>query len=361
MAEIQNSPAGTREPINDGDRVTQLDENALSKLNQQAFQKNAGTSQLDPAIAAVLGKDDTVVGVYKDETSTWAETMRIDAVRINGEPRSYFLKTVSAENAAERVYGEFKAMSEIFKTLPAIAPQPHGYGEYKNRKGTYFFVCDYLNITHRLPDPERLGKKLAELHHKSRSPNGQFGFHCTTFDGEKPLNTTWDNSWTSFFQRLVNDVYQLEKKVNGLWQPLEDVMRITLDQLIPRLLDPLTANGRTIKPCLIHGDLWESNIGTDKKTNEIYIFDACAYYAHHEKEVGIWRVAHHQMTDEKYRREYFKNYLPSEPVEEVDDRNRLYAVETLLVNSLAFPGAKTRQLAYEELKFLINKFLPGSP
>ncbi|KAK9418707.1 putative protein-ribulosamine 3-kinase [Seiridium unicorne] len=360
MADIQHSPAGSRKSGIDREQNTQVDENAFAEQNLQAFQQNATVSQLDPAIAAVLEKDDTVLGVHKYGTSTWAETMRIDAEKLDGEPRSYFLKTLSVENAAERVYGEFKAMSEIFEALPSIAPRPRGYGEFQNRKGTHFFVCDYLNITHDLPDPERLGKKLAELHHKSRSPNGQFGFHCTTFDGEKPLNTTWDSNWTSFFKRLISDVYQLEKEVNGLWQPLEDVMRITLDKLIPRLLDPLTADGRTIKPCLIHGDLWESNIGTDEDTDEVYIFDACAYYAHHEKEVGIWRVAHHQMTDEKYRREYFKNYPPSEPVEEVDDRNRLYAVETLLINSLAFPGAKTRQLAYEELKFLINKFLPGS-
>lgn len=251
-------------------------------------------------------------------------------------------------------------MSEIYNTLPAIAPRPRGYGECQNKSGAFFFVCEYLNITHDLPDPERLGKKLAELHHKSKSPNGKFGFHCTTFDGEKPLNTAWDTNWTSFFTRLTNDVYQLEKKTNGHWQPLEDVMEIALKQLIPRLLDPLTAEGRTIKPCLIHGDLWESNIGTDEDTDEIYIFDACSYYAHHEKEVAIWRVAHHQMTDEKYRREYFKNYPPSAPVEEADDRNRLYAVETLLINSLHFPGAKTRQIAYEELKFLIGKYLPES-
>ncbi|KAI1270279.1 Fructosamine kinase-domain-containing protein [Xylariaceae sp. FL1019] len=285
---------------------------------------------------------------------------KIAADTADGGHRSYFLKTLSGENAAERVYGEFKAMSEIYSTMPAIAPKPRGYGQCKNEENTHFFVCDFLNITHGLPDPERLGKTLAELHHKSQSPNGLFGFHCTTFDGEKPLNTKWDSSWTRFFTRLINDVYKLEKEVNGHWQPLEDVMQVTSSRLIPRLLDPLTAEGRVIKSCLIHGDLWESNIGTDKKTGNIYIYDACAYYAHHEKEVAIWRVAHHKMTDEKYREEYFKNYPRSEPVEEADDRNRLYAVETLLINSLAFPGAETRQLAYEELKFLISKYLPAS-
>ncbi|KAI1777246.1 Fructosamine kinase-domain-containing protein [Hypoxylon cercidicola] len=134
-------------------------------------------------------------------------------------------------------------------------------------------------------------------------------------------------------------------------------MQVTLEQLIPRLLNPLTADGRSIKPCLIHGDLWESNIGTDANTGELYIFDACSYYAHHEKEIGIWRREHHQMKAKEYRNEYFKNYEPSEPIEEFDDRNRLYSVETLIINSAHFPGAKTRQLAVDELKYLIEKYV----
>lgn len=102
--------------------------------------------------------------------------------------------------------------------------------------------------------------------------------------------------------------------------------------------------------------MWESNIGTDRATGEIYIFDACAYYEHHEKELSIWRCAHHQMYDSRYRNEYFKNFPPSEPVEEADDRSRLYAVETLLMHSAHFPGAATRRKALEEMNWLIEKY-----
>ncbi|KAI1323762.1 Fructosamine/Ketosamine-3-kinase [Xylariaceae sp. FL0255] len=322
-------------------------------------EKDAMSFRLDSAIAAALEKGDRILGVRRHGNSDWASTRRIDAQGTGGEHHSYFLKTLSGKDTAERVNGEFRSMCEIYNTLPAIAPKPRGYGECQE-KGKYFFVCDFLNISHDLPDPVRLGKTLSELHLKSQSPNGKFGFYCTTFDGEKPLNTTWDENWTRFFSRLINDVYQQEKDINGHWKPLEDAMQIAVEQLIPRLLDPLTAHGLTIKPCLIHGDLWESNIGTDNVTGEIYIYDACCYYAHHEKEIAIWRVAHHKMTDDKYRNEYFKHFPLSEPIEEADDRSRLYAVETLLINSLSFPGAETRKLAYEELRALIEKYIPGS-
>jgi fructosamine-3-kinase len=260
-----------------------------------------------------------------------------------------------AHDAAERVLGEYMSMSEIYNTLPSIAPQPRGYGKCKDQDA-HFFLCDYLSINHDLPEPVRLGEKLAKLHSKSQSPTGKFGFHCTTFDGKLPLNTAWDSNWTSFFTTLMRDVYNLDVEVNGFWKELDDTVQVTLEKLIPRLLDPLTAEGRTIKPCLIHGDLWESNIGTDVRTGEIYIYDACAYYAHHEKEVGIWRCEHHQMNNEDYRNEYFKNFEPSEPLEEFDDRNRLYSVETLFMNSAHFPGSETRNRALNELNWLINRY-----
>lgn len=308
-------------------------------------------------------------------TSLWAETKRVDVQAIDGSNRSYFLKvcpfvstriewtltltdmqTLSVPDAAERVHGEFEAMSAIYRTMPSIAPKPRGCGPCAERKGTCFFICDYLDLTHELPDAVDLGKKLAEFHLSSKSPTGKFGFQCTTFDGKNPLNTSWDSSWTSYFRRLMNDIYQIEKAANGYSKEFDDVIQITLDKLVPRLLDALVAGGRTIKPTLIHGDLWESNIGTDEQTGEVYIYDACAYYAHHEKEVGIWRCAHHKMTDEKYRREYFKHYPPSEPREEADDRNRLYAAQTMIVTSLDFPGQKMRELIMSDLNYLIDKY-----
>ncbi|KAI6082943.1 Fructosamine/Ketosamine-3-kinase [Hypoxylon rubiginosum] len=313
--------------------------------------------KLDRAVANGILKDgDKLVRVEKLDTSSWASVAKVEIETSDGLLSAYFFKVLKTEDAAERVLGEYMAMLEIYNTLPDFAPQPRAYGKCAD-EDAYFFLCDYLTISPDLPDPVRLGRKLAELHKKSRSPNGKFGFHVTTFDGKLPLNTTWETSWTSFFKKLMCDVYILDMNVNGFWKDLDDVMQVTLKKLIPRLLDPLTADGRSIKPCLIHGDLWESNIGTDANTGELYIFDACSYYAHHEKEVGIWRCEHHQMKAKEYRNEYFKNYEPSEPIEEFDDRNRLYSVETLIINSAHFPGAKTRQLAVDELKYLIDKYI----
>ncbi|ROW00291.1 hypothetical protein VMCG_07252 [Cytospora schulzeri] len=329
-------------------------------LRQTVQTSSDQASLVDPAIVKVLEKGVKVVQVKKHGESFWAGTFKIDCETEAGECRSYFLKTLSSPDAAERVYGEFRSMKEIHETLPTAVPTPRGYGPCCHEPGTYFYICDYIEATRSLPDHVRLGFKLAELHHNSRSPNGMFGFHCPTYDGDQVTNTTWDSSWTRFFKRRVHEAYMLDLERNGHWKLYEDVVKVALDGLIPRLLDVLTENGRSIRPVLIHGDLWESNIGTEEATDEIYFWDACAYYAHHERDVAIWRCAHHRMTDEKYRDEYFKNYPPSEPMEEADDRNRLYSVEILMNNGLSLPGSKTRQLAVQELQYLIAKYLPES-
>jgi fructosamine-3-kinase len=259
-------------------------------------------------------------------------------------------------DAADRMRGEYTSMVEIFNTVPSFAPQPLGYGQCDQDPDAHFFLCEYLTIDHVLPDPVSLGKNLAELHRKSQSPTGKFGFHCTTFDGKLPLNTTWDSDWKSFFTTLMCDVYKLDVEINGFWKELDDAMQVMLHKLIPRLLDPLTADGRTVKPCLIHDDLWEGNIGTDTATGRVFVFDACAYYAHHEKEMGMWRCGNHAMSDGRYREEYFRNYPPSEPVEEADDRNRLYCVQTMLMHSAHYPGKGSREKALEEITWLREKY-----
>ena len=246
-------------------------------------------------------------------------------------------------------------MNELYNTMPSIVPRPRAHGRCIDTNAS-FFISDYLEISHRMPDPVELGCKIAELHKKSVSPTGMFGFHVPPYDGTFPLATEWDSSWMSFYQKLLKRVYEQDTHANGNWEPFDRAMELTLQRVIPRLLGPLEEDGRSVKPCLIHGDLWEGNIGTDPQTGAIYIFDSCAYYAHHEMGIGMWRVEHHRMTAKEYREEYFRNYAPDEPVQEWDDRNRLYSLKELLIYSAHFPEAKARKQALVDMEFLIGKY-----
>jgi fructosamine-3-kinase len=53
------------------------------------------------------------------------------------------------------------------------------------------------------------------------------------------------------------------------------------------MIGTLKAKGRRIGPVLIHGDMWDGNVGTESTTGNPWILDCAAYYAHNEMELGI--------------------------------------------------------------------------
>jgi protein-ribulosamine 3-kinase len=241
--------------------------------------------------------------------------------------------------------GEFTGMSELHKLMPNMVPKPYAWGQLKDvTSPVSFFLIEFKNFLPGLPDPVKLGSRLAELHQKSVSPTGQFGFHLTTYDGAKTQVLDWDPSWASFFSKLLAEAYRHDLEANGRWDELDRVFARTRSHLVQRLLGVLESDGRSIKPCLIHGDLWEGNIGNDIETGDPWIFDAAAYYAHNEMELGIWRAERHDLRAKIYRNAYLQIMHPSEPADECDDRNRLYSVKTNLMYSACVPGAQSRHL-----------------
>ncbi|KFY36589.1 hypothetical protein V495_07759 [Pseudogymnoascus sp. VKM F-4514 (FW-929)] len=267
-------------------------------------------------------------------------------------------KYVSGEHGEPQLKGEYIGMLELYNTAPHLTPKPYGWGRVASEPCLYFYVCDFIPLTHDMPEPVKLAKLIGDLHKKSVSPTGKFGFHLPTFDGWQPQEVgQWDGSWASCFARLLKGLWKLDAKINGNWPKLDAAVETTLMKVIPRLIGILERDGRSIKPCLIHGDLWETNIGTDAITGDVYIFDAAAYYAHNEMEIGIWRVDHHEMKNEVYRQEYVKEFKNSEPAEEWDDRLKLYGVKTKLMYSAGVKnGMDIRRQVLTDLQDLIEKY-----
>ena len=278
--------------------------------------------------------------------SKWSATAVITTRVQDGSRLRFFVKYATGDHGRKQLEGEFRSMQEISTIMPGFAPKPIGYGKLEaatSELPTFFFLSEFVSITNELPDPKALAGRLAQMHQSSQSPTGKFGFYTTTYDGRLPQNTDyWEDSWSTFFDKLLTGIAELDTEVNGPWSELQEALIQTSERVIPRLLGVLEAGGRKVKPCLIHGDLWEGNIGTDIETGNLYIFDAACYYAHNEMELGIWRTDHHKINSKAYRTEYLRNYEASEPVEEWDDRNRLYSVKTQLMYSAHVPGTQVR-------------------
>ena len=214
--------------------------------------------------------------------SFWASTGKINVELADGVPQSFFVKVLSKDVGQNMVRSEFESTKAIFNVLPDFVPKPLGWGQYETVPETYFYICEFREMIDEMPDPLKFTKRLAELHQTSVSPEGKFGFHMTTLSGSLPQHTGWEASWEAFFTKNMRKALDLEIEAKG-HDPEFDVLVPTLfEKIIPRLLRPLESDGRSVKPSLVHGDLWYANSGICTDTEESLVFDACCLYAHNE-------------------------------------------------------------------------------
>jgi len=195
------------------------------------------------------------------------------------------------------------------------------------------------------PDPVDFISQVVELHEKGTSPNGMFGFHVPTVCGKMERTVTWEKSWAASFTHQLKDVIRYDNETNGPWPEYDAACQQLIDVVIPRLLGALQSDGREITPRLLHGDLWEQNVGIDMETGNIIVFDPGCTYGHNEMEFGTWRCtwALH-FNSPTYMRLYQRHIEPSEPAEEWDDRNRLYSIHPYLNDAAGHPGSVSRQM-----------------
>ena len=245
--------------------------------------------------------------------------------------------------------GEWESSKMIYAIKPDFIPKPLGFGHYKTRKPatTYFYLSEFVDMdVTASPDPVNWGVRLAALHKASVSPTGKFGFPLKTCDGKLAHTVDWDASWASFYRKLLLGVCKLDMETNEPWPELERATAQVCDVVIPRLLGNLCTSegGEPIKPCIIHGDLWEGNMGINRETGDTLLFDAGSYFAHNEMELGHWRCEFSSVfRAEVYTRECLQKYPAAEPADEFDDRNRLYSLKGAINYSAGHPGTPLRK------------------
>ena len=276
--------------------------------------------------------------------------------------------------------GEFHSASAIDAVISELVPKAVGWGHYKNHnlQDVYFFLGDFhdMVLTEEPPDPAHFMSQIAMMHQKGTSPNGMFGFPVATVCGIMERTVTWEQSWAKSFTHQLKDVIKYDNKTNGPWPEYDAACKQLIDVVIPRLLGALQSDGRKLKPSLIHGDLWEQNIGIDMETDKAVLFDAGCTYAHNEMEFGTWRCSWAiYFKDRKYMQLYKNHVKASEPKNEWDDRNRLYSIHPYLNDSAGHPGSVSRQRsvffmglllkvlnhhssAYNDMLYLCEKYAP---
>ncbi|KAF2650027.1 hypothetical protein K491DRAFT_667973 [Lophiostoma macrostomum CBS 122681] len=320
-----------------------------------------GNFRVDESVLENFPTETKLLSASRFGTSEWTVTARLHLQYADGAEDQYFLKSATDRHGRTLMEGEFNAMCELYKSSRDLVPKPHSWGKYKfEEPETYFFVSQYVDMREEMPNPDDLCEKLAQLHRESHSPTNQFGFHITTCQGRIAQSVAWEDDWTVFFIKLLQHVIVLDFEANGTWDDLDKAEKRLISGVVPRLLDALKQDGHKVKPCLIHADLWEGNTGTSSSTGQVYIYDAAAFYAHNEMEVANWRGYYNKISDKVYTETYLKYYGPSEPKDEWDDRNRLYSIYYNVIYSVNHlsQGKAIRQLAYNDMLYLIDKYAP---
>ena len=176
-----------------------------------------------------------------------------------------------------------------------------------------------------IPIPHSLVSIIASVHQNSMGKDDRYGFSVPTHLANIPNDNSWQSSWEIFFAQMMVRMFEVEGEAHDRDEELEELKESMLGKVIPRLLRPLETGGRSIKPCLIHSDIWPGNCKPDVDTETIMLFDSCAYWGHNESDLGSWR-AERYMLGMPYFREYRRVMGTSEPKGDWDDRNALYAL-----------------------------------
>lgn len=220
---------------------------------------------------------------------------------------------------------EYEGQRAMASLIPGNATKPIGWGFFQGDRSKSWFLAPFRNLKAETPDLVQFLPIVKEMHQGSQSPTGKFGFHVVPFYGPPPMKVGWTESWEYFWTREFRSGLEYAQSMRGARPDLVEVSDEFIAKVVPRLLRPLQTGGRSIKPSLCHGDLWDGNIQIDEDTDEPIIFDPCPFYGHNEMDLQCMRSERYKVGI-NFVHLYREMLGASEPEEDFDDRNALYAM-----------------------------------
>lgn len=259
------------------------------------------------------------------------------------EERLFFLKTSGDGKAAEEMFrGEYESLNAISSVVPSFCPRALAWGPLDEGGKSYFLATEFLELGGGRSGSS-LAKRLGKLHSTPAPPDPQtgkrmFGFPVPTFCGDTKQPNRFHELWADFYanERLMTILEESERR-NGKDAALREMVEKTAKAVVPALLadDHLgydrNGKGEGIVPVVVHGDLWSGNAGRgrivgsgrneDEEVGDV-VYDPSSCYAHNEYELGIMKMF--GGFGPTFFNEYHRIVPKTEPVEEYEDRVRLY-------------------------------------
>ncbi|KAI1084014.1 Fructosamine kinase-domain-containing protein [Whalleya microplaca] len=317
---------------------------------------------LDENIMDKLPTGSEVLSIIDSSPNPRVGTVRIEVKLEDGSSRVYFGKGASGDVGYNMMKGSFQAETALFNFIPEHVPRPITYGTYQSQPDTHFYLCEFVEMLEDVPSAREWAAAVATLHSRSMgcSPTGKFGFPMHTHLANIPVDNTWNSSWEGLWTQQMKSLLDQDEALHGANEEFNRLKDSFFNIVIPRYLRPLESDGRSITPCLIHSDLWPGNIKPRLDSGRVCMFDSCAFWGHNEADLGICRNPRYRLGS-SYIQEYCQHIPVSEPKEDFEDRNAVYAMKYHVLLSVMYANnIKFRNIVIDEMRTLVERTILAS-
>lgn len=98
-----------------------------------------------------------------------------------------------------------------------------------------------------------------------------------------PLNRSWALTWEESLSQLMGSLCETEQQRRDPQDHWTQAKKVLFEVIIPRYLNPMESEGRSVQPCLPHSDLWPGNsLPRSESPDTLCIFDSGAIWGHNE-------------------------------------------------------------------------------
>lgn len=235
---------------------------------------------------------------------------------------NYFIK-INDKSRLEQFETEAYSLSQIKKLGSLLCPKVVTTGTTLDKS---YLVLEYITFNSASSNSwYDFGQQLATMHQSSS--HGQFGWQHDNYIGTTRQPNDWQSNWRTFFseQRIGWQLQLLAEKSIKLGN-IEHIVNVCHDALLHHYTTP----------CLVHGDLWQGNVGFSDKG--VFIFDPASYYGDREVDLAMTELFG-QMPDE-----FYQGYQATYPVEQdYDKRKLIYNFYHVLNHANLFGGVYIEQ------------------
>lgn len=248
---------------------------------------------------------------------------------------SFFVKW-NAHAPPDMFIREAEGLRALQKATPLRVPTPILASE-PNDSMPAFLVLEDLTTpgshpqrtsSHRSFD-EILAHGLADLH---SSVGPAYGFSHDNYIGSTPQPNPWSENWVEFFRtHRLEYLWKLISGKSKLAEGSHTTVRHFLEKL-DTLLDR-----KSVKPVLLHGDLWGGNVMVDANGWPALIDPAC-YYGDREADLAMTKLFG------GFSERFYDAYMEVLPLESgYKDRFAIYNLYHILNHALLFGGGYLQQ------------------